>query len=236
MARRGRLVANHGLLPVDPDELRGERLACCRRQDCLDGPVLAGDEGTDLAFALDHQPHGDRLHPTSRKPRTNLSPEKRAEGVAHEAVDDAAGLLCIDKVAIDRARMRKCLANGRLRDLRERHTAGLRLRDVRGLGHVPGDGLALAVEVGGEVHEIGLAGGLPYRAHVSAPIVDDLVIGPKIVLDIHTELVLAGVLGQVADVAVRGQDGEVPAQISLDRLGLCGRLDDHKVAAHRAGV
>src|SRR5438309_1403079 len=107
-----------------------------------------------------------------------------------EVVNGGAGLRVERLTATDRTR-------GRLRDLRERHTAGLRLRDVRGLGHVPGDGLALAVEVGGEVHEIGLAGGLPYGAHVSAPIVDDLVIGPKIVLDIHTELVLAGVLGQV---------------------------------------
>src|SRR5690606_22626225 len=37
---------------------------------------------------------------------------------------------------------------------------------------------------------------------------------------------------QVADMAVRGQDGEVLAQVLVDRLGLGRRFDDEEVLGH----
>ena len=37
---------------------------------------------------------------------------------------------------------------------------------------------------------------------------------------------------QVAHVAVGGQDGEVLAEVLVDRLGLGGRLDDEEVLGH----
>ena len=49
------------------------------------------------------------------------------------------------------------------------------------------------------------------------------------VLDVDPELTLAGVLRQVADVAVGGEDPVVRAQVAFDRPGLRGALDDHEV-------
>ena len=89
-----------------------------------------------------------------------------------------------------------------LGDLAEGHPAGLLERDVGGLGDVPGDRLALAIEVGGEEDEVGAAGGLLDVADLLASVVADDVLGLEVVVDVDAELALAGVLGQVADVAV----------------------------------
>ena len=62
--------------------------------------------------------------------------------------------------------------------------------------------------------------------------VADHVLGREVVVDVDAELALAGVLGQVADVAVGGQDAVVVAQIALDRPRLGRRFDDHEVLWH----
>src|SRR6185295_13698675 len=49
------------------------------------------------------------------------------------------------------------------------------------------------------------------------------------------ELALAGVLGDVADVTVGGQDTVIGAEVALDRPRLGRRLDDHQVLRHSAG-
>src|SRR3954447_14213067 len=51
-------------------------------------------------------------------------------------------------------------------------------------------------------------------------------------IDIHPELALAGVLWEVTDMTVGGEDSVVVAQVALDRPRLCRRLDDHKVLRH----
>ena len=58
------------------------------------------------------------------------------------------------------------------------------------------------------------------------------VLGREVVVDVDAELALAGVLGQVADVAVGGEDAVVGAQVALDRPRLGRRLDDHEVLRH----
>ena len=94
------------------------------------------------------------------------------------------------------------LADGASRDLAERHPSRLVLGDVRGLDDVPGDGLALTVEVGREVDGIGATGLLADRVDLLAAVLVDDVLGGEIVLDVHAELALAGVLGEVSDVPV----------------------------------
>ena len=61
MALGGFGIGDVQLLLVDADELGGEALPCGRRQDRLERPVLAGDEGVDLALPLDDEPHRDGL-------------------------------------------------------------------------------------------------------------------------------------------------------------------------------
>ena len=154
VALGGRLVGDVERLAVDAHELGGERLAGGRRQDRLDRPVLAGRERVDLALALDDEAHGDRLDASGRQAAADLARQQRAEGVADEPVDDAPRLLRIDEVAVDVARVGERLADGGLGDLAEGHPPGLGRRDVGRLGDVPGDRLALAVEVGGEVDHV----------------------------------------------------------------------------------
>ncbi len=235
MKCRGRLVGDLRLLAVDPHELGCERSAG-GLENRLERPVLAGHERPDLAFAVDDDPDGHRLDATGRQPRSDLAPQQRAQCVADEAVDHAPCLLGVDEVGIDLAGVGERLANGPLRDLAERDTSGLLGRQVDRLGDVPGNRLAFAVEVGREVDGVGPGRGLADRADLLPAIGDDLVVGLEIVLDVDAELVLAGVLRQVADVTVRGEDRVARPEIAFDRLGLRGRLDDHEVRGHRGGV
>ena len=98
---------------------------------------------------------------------------------------------------------------------------GLARLHVGRLGNVPRDCLALAVEVGGEVDRVGRLGLLGDRRDLFLAVLADHVLGRKVVLDVDAELVLAGVLGQVADVAIRRQNTVAGAQVALDsaRLG-----------------
>ncbi len=121
------------------------------------------------------------------------------------------------------------VADRRLRDLAERDAARLRLRKVRRLCDVPGDRLALAVEVRGEIHEVRAAGRLRDLPDLLATVRDDLVRGLEVVLDVHAELVLAELLREVANVSVGGEDAVAAAEVPLDRLRLRRRLDDHQV-------
>ena len=104
------------------------------------------------------------------------------------------------------------------------------------LGDMPGDGLALAIEVGGEVDHVRLPGGLLDRADLLLAVGDDLVDGREVVVHVHAELVLAELFGQVPDVTIRGEDRVVRAQIAFDRLRLGRRFDDHEVVRHRFRV
>ena len=183
-------------------------------------PVLARREGLDLALALDDQAHGDRLDAAGREAAAHLARDERAERVADQAVDDAARLLGVDEVDVDRARVREGLADGALGDLAEGHAALLGDRHVGGLGDVPGDGLALAVEVGGQVDGVrGPRGTRDVRDLAPARLGDD-VLRREVVLDVDAELALAGVLRQVTHVAVAGQDPVVLAEVPLDRARL----------------
>jgi hypothetical protein len=100
---------------------------------------------------------------------------------------------------------------------------------VGGLGHVPGDRLAFAIEVGREVDVVGAAGGLRDGVDLLAAVGGDDVFGGEVAVHVDTELALAGVLGKISDVTERGDDLVVGAEIPLDRPGLGRRLHDDQV-------
>ena len=125
---RGLLVADVEGLARDAHDLGGHLRAVGRGQERLERPVLAGGEGADLALALDDQAHGDRLHAPRRQAAADLARQQRAQRVADEAVDDAAGLLGVDEVAVDVARAGERLADRALGDLVERDPMRLRAR------------------------------------------------------------------------------------------------------------
>ena len=73
-----------------------------------------------------------------------------ADLVAVQPVQDAAGLLRVDQVVVQVARVLGGRPDGRLGDLVEHHPLDRDARLQR-LQQVPGDGLALAVAVSGQV-------------------------------------------------------------------------------------
>ena len=191
-----------GRLAVDADEVGGERDALGRAQGDLDRPVLAGDEAPDLALAVDDDADGDGLDPTGRQAAADLARQERAERVADEPVDDPPRLLGVDEVRVDLARVGERVADGAAGDLVEGDPLRLGGIHVGRLGDVPGDRLPFPVEVGRQVDRVGPLGGLGDLVDLLAPIVGDHVLGREVVVDVHAELALAGVLGEVPDVTV----------------------------------
>jgi hypothetical protein len=59
----------------------------------------------DLALALHHQPQRHRLDAAGRERLAHGAAEQRADLVAHQPVEDAAGLLGVDQVAVQVARV-----------------------------------------------------------------------------------------------------------------------------------
>ena len=98
-------------------------------------------------------------------------------------------------------------------------------RLVQHLQHVPADRLALAVGVGGEDHAVGALGRLRrYRRCAWRRAVDV----PRH-LEIFVRLHRAVLGRQVADMAVRGQDHIVRAEVTVDGPGLGRTFDDDDV-------
>jgi len=98
------------------------------------------------------------------------------------------------------------------------------------LQHMPGDGFALAVRVGrqddlvGALHGAGDVGQALGRLAVDFPFHGEVRVG----------LDRAVLGGQIADVAERGVHLIAAAKVLVDRLCLCGRLDDDDVHAKRS--
>jgi hypothetical protein len=207
-------------------------------------PVGPGDESHPGPFPLDEQAGGHRLHPAGRQGRHHLLPQHRADLVAVEAVEDATGLLGVDQAAVEVTRLPHGPLDGRTGDLVEDHPLD---RDLGGqhLEQVPGDGLPLAVLIGGQIE---LAGVLEEGLELT-----DLVLllpghhveGLEVVVHVDAEtgpgLALVGrgdvrcVARQVADVADGGLHGELTAEETGDGLRLGGRLDDDEGLGHGVG-
>src|SRR5690606_19581891 len=165
LTRRG-LVLEAERLAVDVVELGLEPLARTL-EERRDGPVLLGLEGADRGLPLRDEAERDGLYAASGEAGADRLPEDGANLVADEAVEDAARLLGLDLAHVDGARVLECAADGVPRDLVEQDTLELEPRRALALaaavesellGHVVGDGLSLAVGVGGEDDLLGVLG------------------------------------------------------------------------------
>ncbi len=93
---------------------------------------------------------------------------------------------------------------------------------------MPGDRLALAVRVSGQIKAIGLFQRLGDGIDMLAVFVDDLVLHGKIVLGIDGTLFRH----KVAHMTIGGQYLKVLAEIFLNGLRLGRRFHDHEMFAH----
>ena len=162
----GRLEVLAGGDPVAVERDQGGVEACAAPRPASatarrgqDVPVVGGAERHPLPLPLDHDPGRHGLHPAGREPRHDLLPQHRGDLVAVEPVEDAAGLLGVDQVPVDLARVRHRRLDGRLGDLVEDHPLDRHLGLER-LHQVPGDRLALAVLVRGQEDLVDLLGQL----------------------------------------------------------------------------
>ncbi len=214
------------------------------REGAGEVPVLGGAERDALAFPLDDEAGGDGLDAARRQLRHDLLPQDRRDFVAVEAVEDAAGLLGVDELLVQLARVGDGGADRVLGDLVEHHTLDGDLR-LENFLEVPGDGLALAVLIGGEEEFVGVLQQVLELLDLGLLVGVDHIDRLEVVFDVHTEAAdLAGVLlghlacaaGKVADVPDARLDDVARAEIALDRLRLGRRLDDDESAAAVRGL
>ena len=118
-------------------------------------PEGGGHEAHAGPLPFDDEAGGHRLHPAGGQGGHDLLPQHRADLVAVEAVEDAPGLLGVDQPAVEVPGLPHGPLDGRPGDLVEDH-APHRDPGCQHLEQVPGDGLALAVLVGGEIQLAGV--------------------------------------------------------------------------------
>jgi hypothetical protein len=118
-------------------------------------PVFRADEPGPFFFPLDEDLDRDRLNPAGRQFRGHLLPEQRAQRVAEQAVQNAAGFLCLDEVLVQLAGIFESLKDCLLRDLAKNHPADGDFW-LEQLDQMPADALALAVFVRRENEFCGL--------------------------------------------------------------------------------
>ena len=191
-----------------------------------------GLEGLDLGLAVAHEAQGHRLHAARRAGARQLAPQHRREGKADEIVEGPAGEVGVNQRRVDLARRLERIENGLLGDgvegdALDRHALLQGLLLLQDAQDVPGDGLALAIGVGGQDQLVGIFDGRGDLLHHLA--------GAAVHVPVHLE-VLVGLDGavlrrQVAHVPVGRQHLVAGAQVLVDRLGLGDQFDNDDVHA-----
>ena len=236
----GEVAAGRDLRPVDAGEARGEEVRLgIRGEVALDVPVARGAERHPLALALDDEAGRDGLHAAGGEAGLDLAPQHRADLVAVEPVEDATGLLGVDEPGVDLAGGGGGALDGLRGDLVEDHPLDRDL-GLEGLEQVPGDRLALAVLIRGEVELVGVLEQRLELADLLLLVGVDDVVGLEVVVDVDAELAEGALLDvgrhlarrrDVADVADRRLDVPVAAEVAGDGPRLRRRLDDDELAS-----
>ena len=217
------------LLSVEMGKAGGKAVAARRQEIGVDRPVFPGPEALDLVFALAHQAQGDGLDPAGRARARQFYPEHRRKMEPDKIVERPAGKVCVDQRPVDLARVFHGLADGVSRDFMKDDPADVEIFEPVFLPEqfqdMPGNRLALAVRVGCQEKAAGLPGG-------ARDFVDPLSCA-RIHLPGHGETVVridgALLLGQVADMAVAGEDLPVRTQVFVDGFRLGRGFDDDDV-------
>ena len=183
--------------------------------------------GHTFLFTLDDEANGRALHATRGQPAVDLAPEDRGYLISKEAVEDAAGFGGVDQLVIDVARMGDCFFDRGLGDLVEDHAADRHLR-LQVFEEVGGDGLTLAVFVGGKVQLGGVLQRTLQLLDHGAAAFGELIRWLERVLHVDRQPLAR----EVGDVTDRGANVEGGSQVLGDRFRLCRRLDNDEGLRH----
>ncbi len=192
-------------------------------------PILHRDKRVNLAFAIHDEPQRHRLDASRRKPRAHLLPQDRADAVTDQPVQHAPRLLGVDQVHVDGARMRKRLVDGMLGDLVKDHALRQTRFDLGGFHQVPGDRLALAVGVGGQVNlSVTLRQFFQFLDNFLL-LVGDAILRLEVMFDVHRKRRAE----QITDVADGGLHRVSLAEEAPHCPGLGGRFHNDQFAVAR---
>src|SRR5262249_12934522 len=149
------------LLAVERGEARRENGRLARLEGSVDGPVLHRNEGLDLSLSFHDDPQSHRLDTPRGESAPDLFPQEVRDFVAHQTVDDAAGLLRVDEPAVDLSGLLDRGKHRLLGDLVEADALenGSLGGGLLSLLEVPGDRFAFPIGVSGEIDRVGALGG-----------------------------------------------------------------------------
>lgn len=116
-------------------------------------------------FTLDDEAKGHGLDASGGDAAFDVFPEERGDLVSHEAVEHAAGLLGVEQVDVEVARVIQRLMYGTGGDFVELDTLDVRILVLQELGDVPRDGFPFAVGVGGEEDGVHLGSRIAQGLH-----------------------------------------------------------------------
>ncbi|MPN17862.1 hypothetical protein SDC9_165217 [bioreactor metagenome] len=96
-------------------------------------PVFLGLKGLDLPLPVVHHPGCHGLDPPCGKAPADFLPQKRAELIAHDTVQNAPGLLGIHQILVDVPGLANRLLHHLFGNLVKGHPAGLFIRQIQKL-------------------------------------------------------------------------------------------------------
>ena len=211
-----------GLVGDASCELGGEcvrgAVGGCHGEVARHAEPLLRDEGVDFPLAVYDEPHCHRLHASCRQCGLDFAPEHGRQLEAHDAVEHAACLLCIDEVDIDVARCLDGVQDGALCDFVEDDAARACRVEPEDLCQMPRDGFSLAVFIGCEPHGLGLGCFALELGDELALVGGHFIVGREAVCDVYAEVFLF----QVSDVSIARHYFVILAEEFLDGLGLGG--------------
>ena len=189
-------------------------------------PIFLRFKRADFVFALTNQTQSRALYAACAQTAADFFPQQWREVETDQIVQSATGLLRIDQIHFDFARMGNRIEHGVFGDFVEHDTLRLDVFQAafgfEDFQKMPRNGFAFPIRVGCEVDVFSFFGTGNDGIDVFAVAADQLVFHGKAIVGIDC----SAFRNQIADVAVRRQDFKITAQIFFQGFGFGRGFDD----------